>query len=106
MPIVLGSVPDTLTVSLAYGGDFLQTLEAPFNWDVGVAIELHFSTNPDDPTGAFVWPATITGVFATWDVVAATVGMVLNAGAVYARLVYTDASGDVMVWATGRVNAI
>jgi hypothetical protein len=105
MPIVLGSVPDTLVVSLAYGADFLQTLLAPSNWDDGVSIELHFSANPDAAVASFTWPATITGVSATWDVVASTVALVLNTGASYARLVYTDASGDVIVWATGRVNA-
>jgi hypothetical protein len=105
MPIVLGSVPDTLVVQLAYGADFLQTLQAPSAWDDGVSIELHFSANPDAAVASFTWPATISGALATWDVVAATAALVLNAGAMYARLVYTDASGDVMVWAAGRVNA-
>lgn len=105
MPIVLGSVPDTLIVELAYGGDFIQTLQSTVAWDDGVAIELRFSANSDDPVGAYTWPATISGVFATWDVVSTTVALVLNAGASYARLVYTDGSGDVMVWAIGRVDA-
>jgi hypothetical protein len=101
----LGVDPDDLTVYLVYGGGFYQSLEASQPWPDGVALQLLFATASKTADAAFTWSATFDGVFASWAETPADVQAVLDGGATYVRLIYTDADGDDIPWSVGRTNA-
>lgn len=106
MAINLGFIPIDISVTLAYGGEFLSSLVSPTPWDVGVIIELHFCIGNDSAIDIAVWTASIDGATASWDMSTADVATVTDSAARTARLVYTDGSGDVIVWGTGQVNVV
>lgn len=101
----LGFDPDDLTVNLFYGAGFYQSLESNQVWPDGAALALEFAVASKSSVAAFTWAATFDGVFATWAEDDAAVQAVLDAGASYTRLVYTDAEGNDIGWATGRTSA-
>lgn len=109
--VTFGWEPLEFVVALSRGGDFVFTLESQINgaatpWPAGIGIELRFSTTtPDEDPTPIVWPATITGTNASWDVPATSVAAVLDAPARYARLRYTEADGSKLVWMRGNVRA-
>lgn len=106
MALTFGWEPIDFVVSLSRGGDFLFTLEASVPWPAGIGIQLRFSaTRPEESTTPIVWPATVAGNLATWEVSAATVAAVLNTQARYVRLKYTEADGNALIWGKGCVHA-
>ncbi len=102
MTVALGFVPIDCTVALSAGGDFSQTLTATPPWPAGTAVELHFSPTPAEGPSTIVWPATISGANATWNVPAVSVAAVLNAQALYVTIHYVTSIGT-LVWMVGRV---
>lgn len=102
MAINLGYVPQRLTVTLVEGGDFATALLAPDDWPDGTEIELRLAGGTNDPV---VWPATVQGPRADWDLAAVAVQDVIDARVSRARLVCSTPDGNVLVWAEGPVNA-
>lgn len=102
--ITFGWVPLEFTVALARGSDFVFTLIADPTWPAGIAIELRLSvTGPGENPSPTVWPATISGSNASWDVPAAAVGAVIDTGVRFARLRYREPDGSALVWMKGGV---
>lgn len=98
----LGWVPEKLVVHLTRGGGFRAGLEAPEPWEDGTGIALVFSPPAQDP---IEWPAAIDGAVARWEMAAADVTGVLDAGVDLVVLRYTAPSLDPDVWARGHVRA-
>lgn len=88
--IVLGNVPDRLTLNLSPGSPFTGSIRRAdnTNWPAGTAIELRI--------GTAVWPATITSADATWDRTATAVDAVIGE-----RKATLWLNGT--LWATGHV---
>lgn len=106
MALTFGWEPIDFVVSLSRGGDFIFTLESSVAWPVGIEIQLRFSaTRPEESVTPIIWPAAISGVFASWDVPATGVAAVLDAQARYVRLRYAEADGSVLMWGKGCVSA-
>lgn len=103
MTVALGWRPQDFTVQLSGGGDFVATLVSQPAWPVGTAMELHFSVTQVE-SSPIVWPATVTGDTASWDVVATEVDAVLSVNACFVRLYYIS-GGSTIVWMSGRVAA-
>jgi len=107
MPLEFGFQPESLVVELAYGGGFNQALMSlSGGWPVGSTIALHFTDAPSDLASGITWMATISGVTATFLASQAQVAAVIAAQFWVARLIYTDGSGNVTVWATGAARAL
>jgi len=105
MAVTLGLVPFDLNVELAADADFASTITNNVgNWAVGTVIELRLSASSSGSTPT-VWPATITGANASWEVNKSSVATALAAGVSYARLHYIDAAAEDLLWGKGRVNA-
>jgi hypothetical protein len=96
MTVTLGARPDGLTVRLTTGADFIATLtNQSGDWAEGATITLVFSDTEET-----VWPATITGADAAFNVDKAIADTIPNRTKV--DLKYT--SGDIdQVWARGTV---
>lgn len=108
MGISLGLQPIELVVILVRSGAFVSALVADTPWLAGTAItlELYGGKAPDGSLSSpVVWPATVAGTGAAWDVTPTGVASVLDAGHHYARLHYTAAGGDSLVWGRGRISA-
>lgn len=100
MPINLGASPDRLTVTLTRGADFvtgMDSLDGP--WPETAVVRLVFNDTADT-----IWPATIAGAAADWNVdkaeVDALIGRLTNPKNV--QLTYTDGTAD-LTWAQGSV---
>jgi hypothetical protein len=100
--IVLGLTPIAVDVALPRGGDFVAALLSETPWPAGIAIQLRFTTG----STAIVWPATIAGPRASWDVPAAQVATLLAAAPTAVRLHYVEPDGTVLVWGRGRVYVV
>lgn len=97
--VQLGASPETLSVTLVEGADFISALDsADGDWPDSAVIALTFD-DADETT----WTATTTGAAAEWNVDKAAVdALILAAGnRLSARLTYTDGATD-LVWAEGR----
>ncbi len=101
MAIGLGLRAQDLVVALYRGGDFVSALLSDTPWPSGTAITLELYGG----TGSIVWPATVSGARADWDIHVAGVAAVLDAGHRYARLNYSTSAGDQVIWAQGRIDA-
>lgn len=99
MSIHLGFTPEPLTVTVAADSDFVATLVAEDGWPAGTAIELRFPL----PGQVIVWPATVDGTDAAWDVDVPEVAALIAARPWGVRLHYSDGAGTDLLWATGRV---
>ncbi len=105
MAVTLGVVPFDLNVQLAPDADFTSSItNNAGNWAGGTAIELRLSASSAG-TSPTVWPATITGAVASWEVDKALVATALAAGVSYARLHYIDPASHDLLWGKGRVSA-
>jgi len=96
--IALGWKPPKLVVNLNADGDFIAELVS----DVGdfpdeTVIELRFNLVGSVP---IVWPATIVGDSARWNVDKVDVAVVLAADPISAKLHYGNATSDI-VWYRG-----
>ena len=99
--IALGWKPPKLTVYLNRDGDFVSELISDVgDFAVGTEIELRFI-----PAGAapIVWPATVLGASARWNVPKEDVAEVLDADPIAVKLHYGNASND-LVWYRGDDN--
>lgn len=104
MAISLGFTPIPIAVQFSYGGEFVCNLVNHAQpWENGTHIELRFAVSKT--ATPIVWPATISGNVAAWDVSATGVQAVIDAEAWVARLHYIDPSGNDLVWGVGRANA-
>ena len=107
MTVAFGWKPPDFVMELAWGGDFVFTLQANQNWPTGIGIELRLYRTPD-PSGdlnPIIWPATIVGANASWDVSATQVTNAITQRALYPRLRYSELDGSTLVWMRGIVNA-
>jgi len=95
--IGLGFEALTLEVRLAPDSDFVGVLIAEDGWPDGTVLELRF------PDTAVVWPATVVGESASWDVPAAQVAAALVGGVQRVRLLCLDDDGPDLLWAAGWV---
>lgn len=99
MSINLGFVPLALTVTLAADADFAATLVAQDGWPVDTQIELRFPL----PGSTVVWPATVVGTDAAWNVDIPDVAALLVGQPRRVRLYYSDGAGADLLWASGSV---
>lgn len=107
MAVVFGFEPLEFVVVLVRGSDFAFTLQASTDWPAGIGIELRFSTTtPAESASPIVWPAAISGADATWDLDSTQVAQVIDAGARYVRLRYTEPDGSVLVWMIGVTRVV
>ena len=104
-PVTLGTTPITITVTLPLDADFVCELVAEQDWPADTGIELRFHTDPNTAAAA-TWPATVAANSASWDVPAADVQAVLDAGATTVRLHYVEADGSDLLWGRGRVRTV
>jgi len=103
----MGAVPERLTVNLVPGADFVIALDSkdqtgePLDWPDTATISLVFND-----TEGTIWPATVSGPTAAWNVDKAEVDALLSRypsrSSIRVRLVYVDGSVD-LVWAKGSV---
>lgn len=105
MAVTLGLAPIPITVVLVSGSDFKCTLESSEDWPDGFEIELRFSITAEE-TDPIVWPATVDGALATWNVPADEVAAVLAARALHARVRYVEAGGGATIRMLGPVHAV
>lgn len=103
MSINLGYVPQSLTVTLVRGSGFASSLVASAPWPDGTVITLVFDPGHPD---AITWTAAVDDVTASWQTSADDVGAVLDLDPRAVLLQYSDASGVVVPWARGPVNAL
>jgi hypothetical protein len=103
--VTLGTTPITITVVLPLDADFPCELVAEQDWPEDAGIELRFHTDPAAAPVA-TWTATVSGNAATWDVAAALVQAVIDAGATTARLHYIEPDGTDLLWGRGRVRTV
>lgn len=105
---IFGYQPFEFTLPLSSGSDYSFTLQSTPAWPTGTSIELRFATDIDESKSTVpvvVWPATITGANATWNVAASNVQIVLDTQARYVKLRYIDSSVNTLVWGKGVVRA-
>lgn len=107
--VTLGLVPLDVTVVLARDAGFVASIVADDDsgWPDGTAVALVFSTSARaaQPTG-LRWEATVDGDTAAWDVEDEDVAAVIAAGVQFARLLYTEADGTVLLWGRGQVRVV
>lgn len=95
--ITLGNEPEQLRVVLVRDGDFVSTLtNADGNWSPTAVIDLRIGD-------LVVWPATIVGDVAAFDVDKVAVNQVLDDQVSKVSLFYTDGTAD-LCWARGTVS--
>lgn len=96
--IALGFVPTALTVTLAEGGGFTSALVSDGgDWPDGTVIALEFDNAPP-----IVWPASISGPRAQWDIDPDQVAQVYELGGrTRVKLTHTAPDATRIVWATG-----
>jgi hypothetical protein len=99
----LGYTPQPLTVTLVRGSGFASSLIASAPWPTGAVISLVFDPGHTD---AITWTAAVADVTAAWQHTADDVGAVLDLDPRAVLLQYSDASGVVVPWARGSVNAL
>jgi hypothetical protein len=104
--VVAGSTPLDLNVRLAWDADFVWNItNNTGNWPDGDSLELRLAPSDDTDATQTVWPATITGPVAAWNVTNdPDVKAAIAAGVKYARLHYLAAAGGDLLWMSGRVN--
>ena len=96
MPLTLGARPETLTVVLTRGADFVATLTNRNGaWDPTATITLVFSTDPET-----TWTATINGADAVFNEDKALADAIPGNTSVELRHTVGDLD---QVWARGRV---
>jgi len=96
--IALGWKPPRLIVNLNRDGDFIAELISDTgDFAVDTEIELRFNRVG---AASIVWPATITGDSARWEVDKVDVAIVLDADPISAKLHYGNATSDI-VWYRG-----
>lgn len=101
--ISLGNRPERLSVFLYRDSSFLSSIEVtPGPWPDGTIIELELRATETDPSPT-VWPATVEGAFARWELPSADVNDALNEGLEHVRLIYREADGTRLLWAEGVV---
>lgn len=106
MAVTLGWVPLDFTLALANGGDFVTALDAsPTDWPAGTGIEIRIGPSPEEDLITTVWPATITGSLASWNVPATQVQTVLDAQDSYAWMYYIEPGGGTLLWMKGAIKA-
>lgn len=100
----LGNAPDTLTVTLVRGADFVSGVDSlDGDWPTGTVIRLVFNDS-----ASTVWTATLEGAAATWEIDHAEVDALIgrmNPSKRRVRLVYADGPTELM-WAIGIVRVM
>jgi hypothetical protein len=102
--ITLGSMGEDLTVVIPIGARFLCALDSSNPWPNGTQIELHLMNDPGDTP--VIWPATISGSTATFDVPAGDVKTVTDARLSLARLLYNPAGAGFLLWGHGTTRYV
>lgn len=96
MTLVLGSVPENLSVVLVKDADFFTTLQDEDGpWPVTAEIKLVFSNGT-------TWDAVITGADAIFNVDSADVNTLIAARPPKVKLMYIDGPAEIC-WAIGQV---
>lgn len=100
-PLTFGSAPLPGTMLLNQYGDFVtEIISNTGSWPDGVVIDFRFM--PSNLSTWTIWPATINGPTASWDVAAADVATLLASGVSQYRLFYT-ANSIPVEWSRGQV---
>lgn len=102
--ITLGSDGEQLVVVIPVDADFVTTLSAATPWPTGTQIELHFSDTPSDTP--VIWPATVAGTTATFNVSKASAQPVVTARLSLVRLFYSPGGSGILLWAHGTTRFI
>lgn len=109
--IAFGFTPLEIGITLSPDADFYTSLVNADGWEDGVGIELRFPIPGADSASWVVWPATISGTTAAWDVVKTSVNTVVTqakgiggSGRARVRLHYIDTSGNDLLWGEGPIN--
>ncbi|HEY9415055.1 MAG TPA: hypothetical protein VIQ30_09880 [Pseudonocardia sp.] len=112
MSIDLGFSPDRLSVKLSRFGDFTSALifddgnpATPNEWPDGTVIELRFYSSETSTVVGASWPATIVDDRASWHVLKAVTGALLDSGNTRARLFYA-LDGTELEWAIGSTKDV
>lgn len=101
MPVALGAQPDTLTVHLTAGSDFIATLtNQGGDWEAGAVVTLVFDYASDEDASDTTWTADIVGADATFDVDKAEADTIPTRTKVELRYALGDLD---QVWARGAV---
>jgi hypothetical protein len=99
--VSFGFVPVKGVLYLSRYSDFVNELISSTGaWPDGAVIDFRFL--PANSTTWIIWPATITGPTATWDVDKVDVATVLAAGASQYLLFYTQGTAD-LEWSKGPI---
>lgn len=100
-PLTFGFIPEPGTMFLSQYSDFVSEIVSETgSWPDNASIEFRYL--PNNITTWTVWPATITGATASWDVDAATVAALLASGVTQYRLFYTVGATE-LEWSKGPV---
>lgn len=102
--VAFGYKPFSLAVNLAADSDFIQMLVAFMEWPGGTVIELRFFDDAGAQLG--LWPATISGPQAMWDVPRAVVAAMIALDPREVRLFYIDVDDDELLWGKGRPSIV
>lgn len=103
---VFGWEAPEFNMPLYRDSDYSFALEADPSWPSGVTLQFRFSsTYPNEDDTPIVWPATVDGNFASWDIVADDVNVVLDSGKKHVKLVYVSTGDRRRIYMKGTVRA-
>lgn len=102
--ITLGSEGEQLVVVIPVGADFVTTLSAATPWPTGTQIELHLSNTLSDVP--VIWPATVAGTTAVFNVAKTVTQAVIDARLSLARLYYSPGGAGTLLWAHGTTRFV